>query len=282
MSVHESLVLRSDHGPVAVLTLNRPERRNALSRALVATLGDLLDELALAPHLRALVLTGAGTVFCAGIDLKEAAGPDTDTNTDEAEGRAVADMQGIADLIGQVHAFPRPTIAVLNGDAMAGGAGLAMACDFALAATGARVGYPEVQRGLVAAIVAHDLVRLVGDRRARELLLTGDPIDAETAERWGLVNRVVPPGRCLEAAIALGRRLVASGPRAVESTKRVLDEAAARPANLRGAAAVSASARVSDEAAEGMRAFLEKRPPRWASEDLGGPPPTDLPASRRR
>jgi methylglutaconyl-CoA hydratase len=104
----------------------------------------------------------------------------------------VKDIQAIADLISQLHRFPRPTIAALDGDALAGGAGLALACDFVLATAGARVGYPEVRRGMVAAIVLHDLVRQVGDRRARELLLTGEPIGAEQAERWGLINRVVP------------------------------------------------------------------------------------------
>ena len=256
----EEVVFREDAGPVAILTLNRPGRRNALSRGLVAALGDLLDRLTVEPGPRAVILTGAGTAFCAGMDMKEAAGG----STAEAEERAIADTQGIADLIAQVHAFPRPTIAALNGDAMAGGAGLAMACDFALAAAPARIGYPEVKRGLVAAIVVHDLVRLVGDRRARELLMTGDPIAAVVAEQWGLLNRVVPADALVTEALALGRRLVASGPKALEATKRLIDEATSRPADLRGAAALSASARVSEEAAEGMRAFLEKRPPTWA------------------
>ena len=130
------------------------------------------------------------------MDLKEAVAAEPDA---EDEKKAVADARAIADLIWQVHQLPKPTIAALNGDALAGGAGLAAACDFVVAAEGARIGYPEVRRGLVAAIVMHDLIRQVGDRRARDLLLSGRPIGAAEAERWGLVNRVVPaeslPGR---------------------------------------------------------------------------------------
>jgi enoyl-CoA hydratase/carnithine racemase len=111
----------------------------------------------------------------------------------------------------------------------------------------------------------HDLTRLVGDRRARQLLLTGEPVSAAAAERWGLVNRVVPAEECLPTALALGQSLAESGPIALATTKKQLDEASRRPRDLRGSAAVSAAIRVSEEAAEGMAAFLEKRPPRWAN-----------------
>jgi methylglutaconyl-CoA hydratase len=257
----ESLVVRVDHGPVAVLTLHRPDRRNALSRALVAGLGDALARAAVEPALRAVVITGSGPAFCSGMDLKEAREA---RGSAESEKVAVADLQALADLIQQVHTLRRPTIAALNGDAYAGGAGLATACDFVIAESHVQIGYPEVRRGLVAAIVMHDLVRQVGARRARALLLTGAPISAEQAERWGLVNMVVPAGASLNAALELGRALVESAPNAVEVAKRLLDEAVGRPADLRGAAAVSAALRGSDEAEEGMRAFLERRPPRWA------------------
>lgn len=262
MSTAEALVRRDDHGPVAVLTLNQPDRRNALSRALIAALGDALDAIEPEPAVRAVVLTGAGPAFCAGMDLKEATAIDPST---EAERKAVADAQAIADLIQQVHRFPRPVVAALTGPALGGGAGLALACDLVVADEAATIGYPEVRRGLVAAIVLHDLVRQVGDRRARELLLTGEPIDARKAEAIGLVNRVAPTGRVIDEAIALAQGLVPSAPLAIATIKRLLDEATNRPADLRGAAAVSASVRVGDEAAEGMRAFLEKRPPRWAA-----------------
>ena len=154
------------------------------------------------------------------MDLKEAVAADPDA---EDEKKAVAYSQALADLIWQVHQIPKPTIAALNGDAMAGGAGLASACDFAIAAEGARLGYPEVRRGLVAAIVMHDLIRQVGDRRARDLLLSGRLIDAVEAERWGLVNRVVP-------AESLPGRGVGPGPlaRRVGPPRHRDDQAAAR------------------------------------------------------
>ena len=257
-------VLRDDHGPIAVLTLNRPDRRNALSLGLISELSDILTRVASEPGLRAVILTGAGPTFCSGMDLKEAVSANPDA---EDEKKAVAYSRALADLIWQVHEIPKPTIAALNGDAMAGGAGLASACDFAIAAEGARFGYPEVRRGMVAAIVMHDLIRQVGDRRARDLLLSGRTIGAVEAEGWGLVNRVVPAERLLIEALALGRSLIESGPLAIEMTKRLLDEASGRPSDPRGSAAVTAAVRVSDEAREGIRAFFEKRPPRWAAPD---------------
>jgi methylglutaconyl-CoA hydratase len=257
-------VLREDQGPIAVLTLNRPERRNALSLRLVSELSDILTRAASEPGVRVVILTGAGPTFCSGMDLKEAVATDPDA---EDEKKAVAYSRALADLIWQVHQVPKATIAALNGDAIAGGAGLAAACDFAIAVEGARFGYPEVRRGMVAAIVMHDLIRQVGDRRARDLLLSGRLIDAVEAERWGLVNRVVPAGSLLDEAFALGRSLVESGPLAIETTKRLLDETSGRPTNPRGSAAITAAIRVSDEAREGILAFFEKRPPRWAAHD---------------
>ncbi len=249
-------------GPVALITINRPERRNALSTPILNGLGDAIDEARYTPTVRAIVLTGSGRAFCAGMDLKDGARGGSFLDP-EAEHTAVDNTKAIADLFMQIHGCPKPVIACMNGDAFAGGAGLAMACDLVIAADSARIGYPEVRRGLVAAIVMHDLVRLVGDRRARQLLLTGDPISAEEALRWGLVNRVVPLGDCLDVAIALGHTLAEAGPIAQATTKRQLDEASNRPHDLRGSAAISAAVRVSDEAIEGIAAFLEKRAPRW-------------------
>ncbi|HEY2156712.1 MAG TPA: enoyl-CoA hydratase/isomerase family protein [Isosphaeraceae bacterium] len=251
-------------GPVALITVDRPDRSNALSSPVIAGLGDALDGARYDPAIRSIVLTGAGSVFCSGMDLQEAV-QTLASGAPEAEHAAVATAQALADLFVQIHDCPKPVIAAVNGDALAGGAGLAMACDLVVAADSARIGYPEVKRGLVAAIVMHDLTRLLGDRRARQLLLTGDPIAASDAERWGLVNRVVPAAECLEAAMALGRSLLESGPIALEATKKQLDEVTRRPRDLRGSAAVSAAIRVSDEASEGMASFLEKRRPRWAS-----------------
>jgi methylglutaconyl-CoA hydratase len=266
MSDSAPLLIRSDHEPVCVLTLNRSERRNALGSALINALSDALDQAEVDSSIRSVVITGAGPAFCAGLDLKESGEAGS---TLEGERSEVARQQAIADLINQVHHFSKPTIAALNGDALAGGAGLATACDFVIAAQSARLGYPEVRRGMVAAMVLHDLVRQVGERRARALLLTGTPISAAEAEQWGLVNRVVAADACLDEAIALGRTLLACGPRAIETTKRLIADATGRPPDLRGAAAITAQVRISDEAQEGIRAFLERRAPAWEtrSED---------------
>ena len=256
----EALVTRHDDGPVAILTLNRPERRNALSRQLMTELEHQLDRVSLEPRIRSVVLTGAGPVFCSGMDLKEAA---KESASAEAEAARGGHAPGLRRPDPELHTLPKPTIAALNGDALAGGAGLMAACDFAVAADRARIGYPEVRRGLVPAIVMHDLTRLVGDRRARLLLLSGEPIAAAVAVEWGLVNPVTKPEECLAEVDPAGEELRPAGPQAVAAIKRLLDETEGRPKSLRGAAAVSAAIRVSDEAQEGIRAFLEKRPPRW-------------------
>jgi methylglutaconyl-CoA hydratase len=256
----EPLVKRSDDGPVAILILNRPEKRNALSRALIAELDHLMDRAGHDPKVRVVILTGAGSVFCSGMDLKEAA---EERNGSEAEQHAVVTLQEYADLIQRIHTLPKPTIAALNGDALAGGAGLMAACDFAVASEEARIGYPEVLRGLVPAVVMFDLTRLIGDRRARQLLLSGGTISATIACDWGLLNQVTTPEGCLVETIRIAKDLVPSAPQAIAAIKRMLDDTEGRPKTLRGAAAVSAAIRVSDEAQEGILAFLEKRPPRW-------------------
>ncbi len=254
------LVTRHDSGPVAVITLNRPEQRNALSRALVARLRDALDVVAVDSAIRAVVLTGAGACFCAGMDLKEAVDLEY---LPEAELETIAILQEFADTIQKLHSLPKPTVAAVNGDALAGGAGLMSACDLAVAVETARIGYPEVRRGLVPAIVIHDLCRQVGDRRSRQLLLTGELISSKEARDWGLVTAVTA-GNALEEAIAIARRFAECAPSALATTKLLIDEAASRPRDLRGAAAVSAACRVAAEAREGMRAFREKRPPGWS------------------
>lgn len=262
MSQPGPLIRRLDQGTVALLTLNRPEKRNALSRALMAELSDVLGALRVAPAIRAVVLTAEGPTFCAGMDLKEAMNADRG-GAIESSRASVEDTQAIADLIDQVHKFPRPIVAAVQGDALGGGAGLALACDLVVLADSARIGYPEVKRGVVAAMVMHDLVRQVGDRRAREILLTGKLIESGRALAWGLVNRVETVGRCRETALALARDFADCAPMALATTKHLLDEASARPRDLRAAAAISAAVRDSDEAREGIRAFLEKRVPHW-------------------
>jgi methylglutaconyl-CoA hydratase len=227
----------------------------------LAQLRDAIDQISLDSNTRCVVLTGAGKAFCAGMDLKEAAIVDA---ADDGEEQAIVTLEEFADLLQRLHTLSTPTIAAVNGDAIAGGAGLMAACDVAVADETARIGYPEVRRGLVAAIVMHDLTRQVGDRRARQLLLSGDLISAKLAHDWGMINTVTTANRCLDEAIRVANGLVESGRLALATTKRLLDEAAGRPSDLRGAAAESAAIRCSPEAREGIRAFAEKRLPTWA------------------
>lgn len=255
-----SEVLVSERGSIVTLTLNRPERRNALSRSLMARLDDTLSDLAADPSVRAIVIAANGTVFCAGMDLHEMASLPPGA---EGEAQAIHDAEAYARLLDSIHRSRCATVAAVQGHAVAGGAGLAMGCDFVVLATEATIGFPEVKHGLVPAIVLHDLTRLAGQRRARELALTGRLISSEEAERWGLVNRVVPSEHCLDEARALAQSLLACAPGAIAATKKLLDDEFGRPHDLLGAAAVSASARLTDEAREGVVAFGRKVRPAW-------------------
>jgi enoyl-CoA hydratase len=237
-------------GSVLVVTIDRPEARNAVNLAVAEGIAAALDRLDSEDELRAGVLTGAGGVFCAGMDLKAFVAGERP----HVEGRGFA---------GIVQRPPRkPLIAAVEGWALAGGFEVALACDLIVAARDARFGIPEVKRGLVAAGGA--LIRL--PRRmpyhlAMELALTGDPISAERAFAVGIVSRLTEPGGALAGAFALASAIAANGPLAVDATKRILvaDEAGEweRQAEIVGPVFASEDAR------EGARAFAEKRAPVW-------------------
>ena len=146
--------------------------------------------------------------------------------------KPLARFEEFADLLQRLHTLPKPTIAAVNGDALAGGAGLMMACDLAIAAETARIGYPEVKRGLVAAIIMYDLTRQVGDRRARQLLLGGEPISSKVAQDWGLVNKVTPSDACLHEAIGVAEELAQSGPKALALDQAIAGRGGGWPARL--------------------------------------------------
>jgi len=251
-----SLVLVTTDGPVTTLTLNRPDKRNALNLEL---LGELLAAVAAAEAnagQRVLILRGEGPVFCAGLDLAEAAAPE----------RAHRSAELVAANLRTMSATRLITIAQVHGAAVAGGAGLMTACDFAVAAEGTQLGYPEPRRGLVAALVMTFLRRQLRERDARELLLTGELIDAQRALAIGLVNRVVPPAELPGAVRRMADAVLQGGPEAVANTKRLMTELWPRSvvADLDQALAFHLHARNSPEASEGMKAFKEKRPPKWA------------------
>jgi enoyl-CoA hydratase len=243
-------------GAVAVLTLNRPEARNAVNREVATGMETALDECENDDSVQCVVVTGAGPTFCAGADLKQVAqgrGGDLATKRGGFAGITTRD-------------FPKPLIAAVNGPALAGGFEIVLSCDLVVAAEHAIFGLPEVKRGLFAA--AGGLIRLpkrVPLALATELAITGDSIDAPRAQQLGLVNRVVPAGRVLEAALALADRIAENGPLAVRNSLRMvreagdLTEAQAWPRNTELALEVFDS----KDSIEGATAFAEKRAPRW-------------------
>jgi methylglutaconyl-CoA hydratase len=257
----DDLVLYENRPPAAVLTMNRADKRNALSRGLIAALADAFHRADDDAAARCVLLTGAGPVFCAGMDLAELqesvrGGGDTAPVWDDA--------RRLAALYDLIYGLPKPTVAAVNGSAVAGGAGLVTVCDLAVAAAEARFGYPEVRRGLVAAMVMPHLLRHVGERTARFLLLTGELIDAGEALRAGLVNAVAPAGEVLARAHDWARSLAEGGPQALAATKALLRSFSRQALSVEEAGRASAAPRFGDECRQGLEAFFAKRPAPWA------------------
>src|SRR5271157_947698 len=259
MPTYSTLTLDYD-GALAIVTLNRPDKRNAISY-------DLIDELLRAlveiegSAAQILILTGAGKAFCSGMDLGNLR---SITGRTEEENRA--DSETMARLFRTICEFPKVTIAAVNGPAIAGGCGLATLCDFTLASTEAKFGYTEVRIGFVPAIASTFLLRQVGEKQARDLLLTGRIIGAEEALRMGLANEIVSPGQLLERARALAAELLQNSPASLLATKRLLRNYSAKQLDSQIAEAVQENARIrtTDDFREGVGSFLEKRKPNWA------------------
>jgi len=253
------LVLVEQQGSTAWLTINRPEAANALSRALVARLRAELSELATVNMLTAVVLTGVeGKAFCAGADLKERLAMTLDQT------RAFLDDLG--GLVNAIADFPRPIIAAISGAALGGGLEIALACDFRLADTSARLGLSEVRLGIIpGAGGTQRLSRLCGMAVAKQLVLTGQRIDADRALALGLVSSVVPAGELRAAVTALATELGAAGPLALGQAKRAVNQGFDRP--MAEALIVERQCYEvvldSEDRNEGLRAFAEKRPPRF-------------------
>jgi methylglutaconyl-CoA hydratase len=247
--------------PAVLLTLNRPDKRNALSRDLIAALTAAFERARDDPAARCVLLTGAGPAFCAGMDLAELA------ETIEAEQSVVwADALNLARLYDLIYTLPKPTVAVVNGAAVAGGAGLVTVCDLAVAIPDAKLGYPEVRRGLVAAMVMPHLLRHVGERMARYLLLTGNLIDAVDALQAGLVNAVVSAEYLIPTADAWARAVAEGGPQALTTTKDLLRRFSRQALSVEEAARASAEPRLGEECRQGLRAFFDKVPPPWKAQ----------------
>lgn len=243
---------------VTTLTLNRADKRNALNIPLLESLVAALESANADDAVRIIVLRGAGKVFCAGLDLKEAGDSSISHHSAELVGRVLE----------LLYTSPKATIAAVQGGAYAGGAGLMSCCDFAIAAANAGFGYPEVRRGLVAGLVMTFLRRQVPERFARELLLTGEIIDADRAVEIGLISRAVPEDDLGLAVDLLITELLKGAPGAIAITKEFYDDLHVRPVREDLDRALGLHIRVRDggEAQEGMRAFVEKRPPAWQQD----------------
>jgi enoyl-CoA hydratase len=247
-------VLTERRGRVLLITINRPDQRNAVNAAVSHGIAAALDELDADPGLSVGVLTGAGKGFCAGMDLKAFVAGERP----HVEGRGFAGItQRSAD---------KPLIAAIEGFAVAGGLEVALACDLIVAARGARLGVPEVKRSLVAAGGALlRLPRVLPRNVASELALTGDPMQAERAYELGLVNRLAEPGQALDAALQLAETIAANGPLALAATKRIMVESVDWPDAefFERQREISDPVFASEDAREGATAFSERRDPVW-------------------
>jgi enoyl-CoA hydratase/carnithine racemase len=253
-----ALLQRSDVGPVAILTLNRPRQFNALSGALLESLQSALEGLSRDERVRAVILTGAGPAFCAGHDLKEMRALPSQADVETLFARCSAVMRALV-------AAPQPVIAAVNGLATAAGCQLVAQADLAVASQDARFAVSGINLGLFCSTPAVALSRNLGRKRAAEMLFTGDFIDAETALDWGLVNRVVPADRVMESALDLANKLVAKPRDSLAMGKALFYRQleAGLAAAYDDASRTIACNFAAPSAKEGVAAFLEKRPPNW-------------------
>jgi len=262
---HSFTTLTVHHeGPVATITLNRPEKRNAISYELLDELLDALSEVERS-HAQVVLLTGAGKAFSAGMDLdtlRSIAG----LSPEESQNDSMRQARLMRTLFRTLYDFPRVTIAAVNGPALAGGCGLATLCDFTIASSDARFGYTEARIGFIPALVSVFLLRSVGEKQARDLLLTGRIIHADEALRMGLVNEVVAPEKLIERANELAASLLQNCPTSLVSTKRLLKAYSREEIDRQLDAAVEENARIrlTEDFREGVTSFLEKRGPRWS------------------
>lgn len=250
------------HVPSGTIILNRPEKRNALTRALLDELRQAFTDLHQEKRVRAVILTGAGTAFCAGMDLAEM---QATAQSEDAQAQWHDDAVQYQDLLELMLRYPKPIIAGVNGPAIAGGLGLVLAADLVICAKGAVMGLPEPRRGIVAGLVSPLLAFRVGAAHAARLLLTAENIDAAEAHRIGLAHELVEHDNVWARAHALAGEVAKGSPQALQLTKRMLNETIGEAlfTQLSAGAAASATARTTEAAAEGLAAFFEKREPKW-------------------
>jgi methylglutaconyl-CoA hydratase len=254
-----STLLLDIAGGIATITLNRPEKRNALSAEMMAELQTALDEIEKS-HTRVGIVTGAGKAFCSGMDLEMLAAIAQQSPAENQE-----DSRRMAKMFRRIWSFSRPLIAAVNGAAYAGGCGIATLCDFTLAAPEARFGYTEVKIGFLPAIVSVFLTRQIGEKRCRDLLLTGRIIEPAEAKEFGLVSEIVPAERLLDRSRELAGMLIDASPSSLSRAKRLLisSEVAGVDHDLERAILENARIRCTPDFKEGLASFLEKRKPVW-------------------
>src|SRR6516164_3684598 len=259
---HYAALTLAYKGPVATVTLNRAEKRNAISYELIEEIHHALHAVQESAA-NILILTGAGQAFCSGMDLDNLR-----EITRHTEEENLADSGRMAHMFRSLYDFPKVTVAAVNGPALAGGCGLATLCDITLASATAKFGYTEVRIGFVPAIVSAFLLRQVGEKQARDLLLTGRIIAADEAYRLGLVNEVVAPDHLAQRARELANSLLENSPASLLATKQLLRCHVAPEMDRRIAVAVveNAHIRATADFREGVTAFLEKRKPQWRRE----------------
>jgi methylglutaconyl-CoA hydratase len=252
-------ILVADDAATRTITLNRPERRNAMTPAMQDELIAAMNDAA-ASGIRVLVLAGAGDAFCSGLDLSV-----LQQMKDKGAAEYRADAERVALLFRTLYELPIPTIAAVHGPAIAGGTGLATICDFTIATPAAKFGYTEARIGFVPALVSAFVALQIGDKRSRDLLLTTRIFDAAEALRLGLVNEVVAPEQLTERLKSLAASLIANSPQALAATKRLLaaQNKAWLDAAIRAALDANSHARETQDFVEGVAAFLEKRKPVW-------------------
>ncbi len=255
-------IIYHERDSIAQITLSRPEKRNAISFELVNELMRALDR-AEQSSAQVIIITGAGKAFCAGLDLE-----DLKQLLGRTHEQNVQDSATMARLFRRIYDFPKPTIAAVNGHAIAGGTGIATMCDFTLAVPEAKFGYTEVRIGFVPAIVSSILVWQVGHKIARDLLMSGRLFDSAEAFRYGLVNEIVEPERLMPRSLEIAEMLLENSPPSVRLTKKLINGFIAKVLDEQVAQAIEDNARIRTtvDFREGITAFLEKRKPRWSGQ----------------
>jgi methylglutaconyl-CoA hydratase len=258
----DEIVLYEARYPAAIITLNNPVHRNALSAAMIDALMAAITRAEEDSSVRALVFTGTGAAFSAGMDLGELRAMLDQLRIDQSGSVWDGALRGEA-LIERVYRLGKPSIAAVNGVAVGNGAGFLSACDLAVAADSAQIGYTEMKHGIQAGMVILHLMRLVGERVARYLLLTGELMTAEQAKSLGLINKVVPPGQLMDSALAWADAIAMNAPKAEATTKSLMCKFSGQAIAM-SMTEYTAAPHITDETRWGLESFFDKKPVPWS------------------